>query len=122
MIFYYIMKYNSKDILKLLDELKLYKDLKGIIKDYLYHKCSECNEHTRFIHLNYKYDNNFICDDCRKNDKYNRCCNCEYLYKHDDTNFCICCDNYCKYYCRLCYENDDILRFFIVSNVSNNNN
>ena len=103
--------YVAEDIINLLDKLKICRDSRGIIKDFLYNKCIHCKTYKRIEHLELKYDNTYICRLCKVIEGYVKCNNCKLNYKLLETTYCSSCSNFCFYYCKNCYRNEDTIRF-----------
>ena len=97
----------KEDINEILDKM-FYPDISGIIKSYLFVKCSYCEEDELESYSFEMYNGNWICIDCRC--KYRRnirlCDECIRLYDlREPHNACPVCFNTCHTFCKSCAEN-----------------
>lgn len=88
------------------------KNLSEYILEFLYPKCSICNELKYEHDLFELYNNELICSYCRENSAYIRCHLCARYFKFGD-GFCRFCGSPCKVYCYNCKTNTFERRVYI---------
>ena len=87
-----------------LNDLPIAKDLHGLIKEFYYYKCNDCNQCLYPTHdMNNRYDDTFICFECMRNDTYRLCIRCNSYYKPEETNHCVLCNRQCIVHCYNCF-------------------
>jgi len=90
------------------DILKGYtcKDMIGIIMNFSFCKCRDCEKLFYEEKTFEMYDNTFVCIFCYKKERYSKCSRCDKMFNRIFNIYCNSCCNPCKIFCPNCLSDD----------------
>ena len=99
------MTSDNNQIKQIIDK-KIYPDVANIIKNFLFDKCSLCNQDGYPENFDTGVKDKKYCMSCQEHPSIvKRCCRCHLFFeKFKNIYFCRSCSGLCELYCNNCFD------------------